>query len=258
MSDMPPEIDWIDSYYEALEFFYWEPQHIGRKKHADGRLRTVDQVQRHLRRMETTLNQLLSQFFLLAPTSLRNRLFERLFDEEFRRPFVSLGRDVDELFSLQKATQPDLLFVSDREVVAIEMKIGAKCSVEQVLKYALLALAVEIRTGRTMAHRLALLGHGDFARQWQERFTSPAELVRALRDADIDAFLAKTPQFQEYADRLTDIVTESRFSYFDYADLAGFLRAERPSDHDQTAGAEVYRKLIDGVLAELDRRHLCP
>jgi hypothetical protein len=20
--------DWIDSYYEALEFFYWEPQHF--------------------------------------------------------------------------------------------------------------------------------------------------------------------------------------------------------------------------------------
>ncbi len=32
---------WLDSYYEALEFFYWEPQHLGRKKHATAEFNTI-------------------------------------------------------------------------------------------------------------------------------------------------------------------------------------------------------------------------
>jgi hypothetical protein len=30
--------NWLDSYYEALEFFYWEPQHLGLKKNVSNEL----------------------------------------------------------------------------------------------------------------------------------------------------------------------------------------------------------------------------
>jgi len=38
------ESTWLDSYDEAVEFFYWEPQHIGRKKYAGTK------TNRHVRR----------------------------------------------------------------------------------------------------------------------------------------------------------------------------------------------------------------
>ena len=64
-------MSWLDSYYEAVEFFYWEPQHIGRKKHVPGEFNTFEKVHKHLRQMEVTLNHNINQFLLLAPESLR-------------------------------------------------------------------------------------------------------------------------------------------------------------------------------------------
>lgn len=31
-------MNWLDSYYEAVEFFYWETQHLGRNKHPEAKL----------------------------------------------------------------------------------------------------------------------------------------------------------------------------------------------------------------------------
>ena len=33
MPERRDQLDWAEAYYEALESFCWEPQHIGRKKH---------------------------------------------------------------------------------------------------------------------------------------------------------------------------------------------------------------------------------
>ena len=82
-------LDWLDSYYEALEFFYWEPQHLRSKTDASVEAKElaeiakkstrVEQVTSHLREMEVTLNHNIKQFFLLAPDAFLNSLFENLF-----------------------------------------------------------------------------------------------------------------------------------------------------------------------------------
>lgn len=154
------EANWIDSYYEALEFFYWEPQHIGRKKHISAEFDTIDKVTAHLRRMEVTLNHNVNQFFLLAPTTLRNDLFQELFSHTFHHSFLLHGRGVDAQFQLVNSVQPDVLFASDAELVSLEMKVGAKSSVSQVLKYALLGMAVELCVGSARHHYLAFLTNG--------------------------------------------------------------------------------------------------
>ncbi len=250
------EPSWIDSYYEALEFFYWEPQHIGRKKHASARLDTPEKVKRHLRRIEVTLNQNLEQFFLLAPSSLRNALFEELFARPFEYAFALHGRSVDSEFDLEKAMQPDLLFASDADVVSLEMKVGARCSVTQVLKYALLGVAVESHTGRQRSHSLLLLGKGDFSGLWQERFASVAELRQAIQ-TDVGSFLNGSRKgFRPQEKRFRELAAGMAIEFMSYADLARFLQAKRPPVSEVGPAAEVYRKLIDGVIGDLDRRHL--
>lgn len=158
---------------------------------------------------------------------------------------------------LEKALQPDLLFVSDVEVVAVEMKITTKCSLSEVLRYALLGLAVELRAGAPRRHCLVLLGRGDFAGQWHEQFGSVTELKLAIAHEDLDTFLTTQPdRFLKHAARFREIVAGLDLAFISYAELAAFLREAAPPDSDETPGAEVYRKLIAGMLAELRGRGL--
>jgi hypothetical protein len=124
--------NWIDSYYEALEFFYAEPQHMRPTSDAAAELETLakiakqssklDGVLNHLRKMEVTLNHNIKQLFLLAPDTLMNDLFGKIFNGSFDGTFVMQGRDVDAEFELDNCTQPDFLFISQPAVVSIEMK----------------------------------------------------------------------------------------------------------------------------------------
>jgi hypothetical protein len=251
------EATWTESYYHALEFFYWEPQHLGRKKHIDSKLNSLKKVQSHLRVMEVTLNHNLNLFFLLAPESVRTQLFTRLFDRALSCDHRMHGRDVGEAYSLASSTQPDFFFTSDSSVVAIEMKIGAKSSISQVLKYVLLGLAEELESGRQKVHHLGFLGRGDFASQWKERFRDPAELKKAATQADLALFLSRQPsRLNEHLPRFTEILANLHIGFSTYADFALFLEAAQPPASDGSEGASVYRKLIQGVVGEFKHRKL--
>ncbi len=154
--------NWLDSYYDALEFFYWEPQHIGRKKNIAGEFNTIEKVTKHLRKIEITLNHNINQFLLLAPKSLHRCIFATFFEKDFDSPFDMHGRGIDAHFELIGAMQPDFLFISNNEVLSIEMKVAAKSSIDQILKYALLGLAIEIKEDSCKDHYLGFLGAGDF------------------------------------------------------------------------------------------------
>lgn len=254
---MHMEANWLDSYYEALEFFYWEPQHIGRKKNTDSEFNTLAKVVKHLRQMEVTLNHNINQFLLLAPATFRVRLFNEFFGSGFELDFEMHGRGIDTDFTLGNAVQPDFLFISDAEVISIEMKVGAKSSIDQVLKYALLGLAAELRADSKKAHYLGFLGVGDFSNQWKETFASPIELRQALNGANLRTFLQKQPlRFREHQERFDIIVEQLRLGFVNYARFAEILQTDVPPLTDQTPGAHVYRNLVSGLLAEFSRRRL--
>ena len=247
-------INWLDSYYEALEFFYWEPQHIGRKKDVSCEVISLEKITKHLRSMEVTLNHNINQFLLLAPVAFRARLFREFFGHFFDSQFEMHGRGID----TENSAQPDFLFVSDGDVISIEMKTKAKSSIKQVLKYALLGLAVEMKSRSQRKHHLGFLGMRDFSNQWKERFASPAELRLALNKADLSMFL-KSKGVTSFAQqqRFEAIVAELELSFLSYQDFAELLKSETPALSDTTSAAEVYRNLISGLLSELKRRALC-
>lgn len=251
------EASWLQSYYEALQFFYWEPQHLGRKKHPTAEFSTEEKVAKHLGKIEVTLNHNLSQFFLLAPNQLRSELFELLFGRPFNTRFTMHGREVDKTFELSNATQPDFMFTSESDLVSLEMKVGAKSSVSQVLKYALLGLAVELRAGAPREHYLGFLGEGAFSNQWQEKFQSIDDLRTAVSSADKTAFLNRQPpRFRAHEERFLAIVNTMALTFINYAALANFLRAEIPPPLDTSRGAEVYGKVLQGLIDELHSRGL--
>ena len=251
--------NWLDGYYEALEFFYWEPQHLGRKKNIDGEFNTLEKVLKHLRKIEVTLNHNLNQFLLLAPKSLHRTIFKVFFGEILPLPFQMHGRGVDTNFELVNAMQPDFLFISSNEVVSIEMKIAAKSSIDQVLKYALLGLAVEAKEQRQTLHYLGFLGVGKFENQWKEKFASVEELRGELGRVDLHSFLGRQPlKFRTNEARFRSIIEEMKFGFLNYEDLAIILRSEIPKSSDESPAAEAYTNLLQGMLLELQVRDLAP
>jgi len=239
--------NWLDGYYEALKFFYWEPQHIGRNKHVASPVINLEKVMKHLRGMAVTLNHNINQFLLLAPIALRVRLFYEFFTRTFDSEFEMHGLGVDTDFVSGNSVQPDFLFVSSGDVISIEMKTKAKSNIDQVLKYALLGLAVEIKLGSPRRHHLGFLGMRDFSKQWKERFTSPAELRVALDKADMSMFLKnKGLTFVAQQQRFEVIVAELEVSFLSYRDFAELLKSESPQPSDMSPAAEVYRNLISG------------
>jgi|GEM_PF-1498489 len=250
------EMTWADNYYESLEFFYWEPQHLGKKKNPDSKIDTFKKAQRHLRNMEVTLNQNLHQFFLLAPDSFRNELFGQLFRRNFQGDFFLEGRNIDEKFKLNNRVQPDILFHSQTETVAFEMKLDAKSSLEQVLKYALLGLAVELQQKCEKEHFLILLGKGSFSNQWNENFESIENLQNELFKEDLKAFFSNKPFHIEHLSRFEQILKNLSIHFLTYDEFASYLRRELPLTSDFSAGAQIYRKLIAGVIEEFKVRSL--
>lgn len=248
----PSEPSWLETYYTALEFFYWEPQHLGRIKDPRTQLDSIAKVAARLRGLEVTLNHNLDQFFRLAPSALRNRLFETAFRETLSSPFTMHGHNANQEFRLQNFTQPDFLFESAAEVVSVEMKIKAKCSIDQVLKYALLGLAVEHERKAQRNHFLLLLGKGRFADLWHGKFEHVESLKAALENAATEVILSKAPEhLRNSKGDFHRIVAGLRVAWMTYADLIKFINSTLPAEDDSSPFAEVYRKLVGAVAEEI-------
>ncbi len=200
----------------------------------------------------------LCQFFLLAPISLRNELFTSLFVRRFNHPFTLYGPDDADIGPLlEDAVRPDLLFVSEIEAVAIELRQEAEGSLTDVLRHALLGLAVEMYVGAPRRHCLVLVGARDFPSQWREHYSSVTELKLALARVDPAPFLAAQPtRFHRHEDRFMAIVASLDMAFLGYADLAAFLRDAVPPEDDTSPGAQVCRKIMEATREEFDRRGL--
>jgi hypothetical protein len=249
------ENSWVKGYYDEVGFFSWEPQHLERKKYVESTLNTFDKVEAHLRTMEVTLNHQIKQFLRLAPDSLRNRLFRPAFGREIPGEFIMAGSllDIDKKYQLNNAVQPDFLFTTDDTTVSLEMKLVAKSSVAQVLKYALLALAVEQQHGKQMQHFLAFLGVFDFSKLWPKGIASENDLRQAL-DQDKSSFLdGKAKRFQEQESRFFEIVSSMQIGFISYGTLAELLNEEAKL-LDGSVAAQVYRKLLRGMVGEMESR----
>jgi hypothetical protein len=205
--------------------------------------------------MEVTLNHQIKQFLCLAPDSFRNRLFKSALGREVVGHFLMAGSNDCKVCA---AVQPDFFFTTDGATVSLEMKIGAKSSITQVLKYALLALAVEQEhDGREMEHSLIFLGRGDFSRLWRERFSKDdvRQRLESEKCVFIQGLSGKEKRFRDQEARFAQIVSSLSIGFIDYHHFANLLHEEFPSANG-SAGEQVYGKLVGGMIAELRRGKL--
>jgi len=254
------EKTWVDHYYDALTFFYWEPQHLGRIKDVRARLNSEILVLKRLHSMEVTLNQIINQFLALAPLSLRSLLFEQALGHPIVGEFALSGRGFSGGRPNWDTCQPDFEFISAdaSTVIFIEMKIESQSRIEQVLKYGARALSNEQSQKHEMQSTLIFLGKGSFKALWPRStgITSVDELHCALlkvQDAFCDSRL-KTASHLKC--RFAEILSTMRFGFFSYSDFERILLKERESAI--ATSSPLYVRLLDGMLRELRQRNLVP
>ncbi len=248
---------WNVEYYHTVSHFFWEPQHLGLAKVAKEKRKSHEEVLANVSAKEVTLNGQLNIFFRLAPDALLGRLLTHVFGQEIADTF-SL-RTKDELrrnFLGKDPMQPDFLFAGEKTVAGIEMKIGtSKCSVPQVAKYLLANLFEEEATGERSTHCFVLLHKGDFSKCWKNK--QPVGSLEVLREELLAyEFPDKTKKghidLVPRHERLEQLKRETLLGSLTYVELASFLEQERDA-LPAVEAAQSYRKLIDGMVNELQR-----
>ena len=215
---------WTSEYYDVMEFYYWEPQHLGKIKNPKSRYNNQFKSLEHIRNMEVSLNHMFNVFFRLTPSKFVSDLLSTTCNVVADSKLSMQGRYDVRKFS--KMVQPDLLFVSDNINFSIEMKIGAKSSLEQVYKYALLHWLEQQHSGRKRQSVLLYIGKLQ---------------IRAKKVEDIDINW----------DEVQDILSNTIIDYCSYSDFNRLLNG-----YSDESSSETEVKLFDGLSFELEKRGL--
>lgn len=135
-------MSWADEYREIVEFYWWEPQMMGRSLNNYRRYGSADEMWASVSKKEVPLNHVLNIFFALFP-------LEKLGLGLSQDAHAMSSRELQALYRNQHgATQPDM-FIEDADVnIGIELKTTTKSSRQQLEKY--LAFNREIAPDKTL------------------------------------------------------------------------------------------------------------
>lgn len=247
---------WIDEYYAVFEFLFWEPQHIGKRKNPDSPMRGAEDVLAHVSSIETTLNQQLVMMLSLLPEPWTLDLLEFLTGRKPAVPVALNSRETRRLPAVSgNVTQPDLLFLGDGEILAVEMKIEARCDLEQVRKYLLLAALEGAEAPADTRFGLGFLGRRDCRSFFREGFADVEAVRAAILSQPIPESLG-TMATAPHADGMRQIAAGCALQHRTYAELDAHLGARCTELGPGDPGSETLLRLVEGFRRELRAREL--
>jgi hypothetical protein len=134
------------------------------------------------------------------------------------------------------------------------MKVGGgRCDLEQVLKYAVLLNRYPHKQSEAGKKVLLLMGPRDFPRLWKGRkYVDPTALKADLATVTSNEFAKKLERYDITLPEAVSWATSMTVRFISYAKLHVALRATLESLSGATQGDEVYRKLLQGMLSELE------
>jgi hypothetical protein len=240
--------EWTSEYYDVMEFYYWEPQHLGKIKNPKSQYSNQLKSLEHIQNMEVSLNHMFNVFFRLAPSHFTNTLLNKFCNTSIGDQFFMQGRYDIRRFS--QLVQPDLLFTSDSANFSIEMKIGAKSSLEQVYKYALLHWLEQEYSGIKKKSILLYIGKNDFQSLWVDKFKNPIDVINSAIELDISNLKNKGLKVENIDidwDEVKNILSNTIIGHCNYSEFSQLLSNNKDNN-------EVTGKLFNGLISELDRR----
>jgi hypothetical protein len=246
---------WNSVYYDVIQEYYWDPKLIGRVPAVPPIFANDKEMLGNLRRMEVSLNHLLALFFSLAPQDYISGLESTVFGDTTDKAYRNIG-----IFELRRTTphdptQPDVFMASADTCFSVEVKIGAKSSLEQVVKYALLHCWHEKKEGKPLASRLLYLTPRPEGKTWAENFTDVGCMKAALDAFDFNGFLEKTKMSKDLTAAELEAASRSlQVAHITFARFHEITKTYAGAIPPGERYADSARKIIDGLVHELEFR----
>lgn len=245
-------MSWANEYYEIMEFYFSEPQHLGCIRKAGNTLKLND-VLSSLRQKEVPLNHIFNIGLHMLPSAMLVKLLGHYtaIDET---EYVLEGGDILHRYKtiypqFENFSQPDIFLSSPTQNVFIELKVSTKTSSEQYLKYLFLHALDEKYCGHRKKAVFFYSAPGDFTSVTKEKFASPQDFLASVVVPDI----LSGRSIREYALRMRELLNEGNLHYLSFAEmLQGFDRLK--TEADAAAGLATFRNVLEGMTVEFQRR----
>lgn len=246
---------WNSTYYDIIQEYYWDPKLLGRVPANPAIFANDKEMLGNLRRMEVSLNHMLALFFGLAPQDYIRSVETKAFGDSSGEIYRNVS-----IFELRRTaphdpTQPDVFLVSGDTCFSVEVKIGAKSYLEQVVKYALLHRDYEMRLGNVLKSRLLYLTPRSVSKTWTEKFFDIDAMQAVLEHFDYGTFLKKAKMAEVCPPEALKVAALSmQVAHITFDQLNEFTKDYAASILSEAPYADTVRKLLDGLLHEFEFR----
>lgn len=245
--------DWAAEYYEIIEFYFWEPQHIGRTPKSKMRLGKPHLIVEHAAKHEVSLNHVMNIFFRLVGDDFKNRWFAQSFKNyQLDRYHLTTRGQTSSI----KATQPDLYFLGNINAVAMELKITAQTSADQFIKYAVLQHYMRKKTGMNCAPYLLFMTPSGAEERLVRKHKSVRSILDSIEDNHIQEVLRKARMEKELTSEIRDILNVTSVHVASYRTFREHINTEISEIEPNQNYAQTYRLLLQGMVDELVYRGL--
>lgn len=258
---------WTDQLYQFAEFLYWEPQHINRQKRVGSDMAAFDKAMEQLRTLEVPLNRLFNILMRLAPQRIKQRIlgcFDVTADFGTQiEPVYIYNRHIDEKIYF---VQPDITVESETAIVCIELKLGARLTLNQMYKYISLLGLWQTTLNTPKTPYLLLLTQKNLRAQWDSKerdkiFSNEnhlAALEHYLKSSEPPKTFDWTSTFRNHYERINATLKDVRLGWATWQTLGDTLSLERQSlsQTDPTESEQMLDVLLGDFLAELEQRRV--
>ncbi|OJH43582.1 hypothetical protein [Paracoccus sp. SM22M-07] len=275
---------WNDKVLDNLEQIYWSPDKIGlgsikRQQSPDGagffvpkdrlaggkslysRGQTYADWRAAVTNKEELLNQVLEIALAIAPSAFVAKAFFAPLGIRPEGRIRTIGREVGARhaeFAPQQFTQHDGLYVADNAIVMMEMKLKARTSIEQYLKYCTLA-ALEEMVGGKKDHvgMIYLVPAGAVLRTRKDLRLDDPQPMDQIWD-NPSAFTDKSPLLRLLANHPEEIRSVGERLVLQIITWDDFMRTMLETRDDAAAtGNETLENLMQGMIAQIQATPDC-
>jgi len=173
------KLTWVEQIYQYVEFYYWEPQHLGKKTPpGKGGKENFEKFKKSLKNQEVPLNTLFNLTFHLLPNKLKQKVLLNFKNLKFNDVQILNNESIGDV---KGVLQPDVTIKSNEYKGFIELKVDAPLHLDQIYKYILGHAKWNINAKPF----LFLLTKKDIVKQWK-----PDERDKIFKNNNIDDLLA--------------------------------------------------------------------
>lgn len=248
---------WTKYYYDILDFYFWEPQHLGKEKNPDSKYLSYSDIFNHLGKMEVSLNHQLALFFNIIPESILNTLLNTITKQAEKEKYTYDSDKTRKIIEgLNDFTQPDFIFEGTKSLLALEVKLDSTSSMDQLMKYLLLFVLLKKKMKNIKKYNLVFLAKNEFRNVWNDELKDTDEILKEFETYEIPDFTAKGGiDIRPFKKEIRDVVLHATISFVNFTGVSSLLDREKEQLKNKRLG-KGWIKFIEGIQKELRDRKI--